>query len=159
MRVDARYSGRMKKLFLSVAIAATLAVTAAAQSQDREALRMAEKVAAAFSNGLAPLDHRYPLRARLHVTKQYDIYDVGQREFEYKTFRSFTAMDRWMKREQQEDGTPFRMSGQRVSCRRGLCRLDLVDNQMAHNHVFLTRIWYGRSHGKIYIRKLRLLYG
>jgi hypothetical protein len=68
-------------------------------------------------------------------------------------------MERWMKREQQEDGTPFRMSGQRISCRRGLCRLDLVDNQMAHNHVFLTRIWYGYSGKKIFVRKMRLLYG
>ena len=64
-----------------------------------------------------------------------------------------------MKSEQDSAGAPFRDSGETTSCRRGLCRLDLVDNQMAHNHVFLTRIWYGYSNGKVYVRKLRLLYG
>src|SRR4051812_21362353 len=110
----------MKKTLLIAAIAASLAVSAAAQPQDRAARKMADKMAAAFSNGLGPLDRRYPLRARLQVSLQTDTPDVGQPEFTSKSFRSFAAMQRWMKSEQDEAGAPFRSSGERVSCRRGL---------------------------------------
>jgi hypothetical protein len=53
----------------------------------------------------------------------------------------------------------MRTSGEKLSCRRGICSLDLVDNQMAHNHVYLTRVWYGRSKGRLYVKKVRILYG
>jgi hypothetical protein len=127
--------------------------------QDRAARKLADKVSAAFSNGLGPLDHPPLFRGPLKVTIQNWIYDVGMHEYEFKTFRSFTAMERWLKKEENQPGFPMRTSGDKVGCSRGVCRLDLVDGQMAHNHVFLTRIWYGRSKGALYVKKIKLLYG
>ena len=129
------------------------------QTSDKRALVLARTISAAFSNGLTGLDKRHLLRGRLKLTKQYDITDGDQPEFESKTFASFAAMERWLKKEENEPGFPIRMSGENVSCRRGICRLDLVDNQMAHNHIFLTRIYYGYVGGHIYVKRLRILYG
>ena len=149
----------MKSLILVLTFLLLCSAVVSAQTQDREARRLADRMSAAFFNGLGALDKEHLVRGRLHVSQQYDIYDVGQNEFESRSFRSFSGMERWMKSEEQGDGTPFRMSGEKVSCRRGLCRLDLVDNQMSHNHVYLTRIWYGRTGGKLYVKKVRILYG
>jgi hypothetical protein len=149
----------MKQPTVLLAFVLLLSAFAFGQTQDRDARRLAARMSAAFFNGLGVLDKQHLVRGRLLVSQQYDIYDIGQHEFDSRSFHSFTAMERWMKSEEHEDGTPFRMSGEKLYCRRGLCRLDLVDNQMAHNHVYLTRIWYARSGGKLYVKKVRILYG
>lgn len=140
---------------LTLAIAICTITAAKGQISDKKALVLARTISTAFSNGLTGLDKRHLLRGRLKLTKQYDITDG----LESKTFASFAAMERWLKKEENEPGFPVRMSGENVSCRRGICRLDLVDNQMAHNHVFLTRIYYGYVGGRIYVKRLRILYG
>ena len=147
----------MKKLILCAVIA--FACMLSVQAQDKTAKKLANRMAASFSNGLRPLDSRHLLRGPLKLSLQYWITDGDDPEFESRSFKSFAAMEWWMKSRQHEDGTPFRTSGQNVSCRKGLCRLDLVDNQMAHNHVYLTHIWYGYQKGKIYVKRIRILYG
>ncbi|MEP7076083.1 MAG: hypothetical protein ABI878_09740 [Acidobacteriota bacterium] len=149
----------IKKLISMLAIAVCSIAPVAGQTTDRRALMLAETISSAFGNGLTSLDRQNLLRGHLKLTKQYDITDGDQPEFESKTFTSFAAMERWLKKEENEPGFPVRMSGEKVTCRRGICRLDLVDNQMAHNHVFLTRIYYGYSGGRIYVKRLRILYG
>jgi hypothetical protein len=144
----------MKKLTLCalIAFASMLSVDA----QDKTARKLADRMAASFSNGLRPLDNRHLLRGRLSVSIQNWI---AEPEFESRTFKSFTAMERWLKKEENQPGFPIRTSGENVSCRKGLCRLDLVDNQMAHNHVYLTHVWYGYQKGRIYVKRVRILYG
>jgi hypothetical protein len=85
--------------------------------------------------------------------------DDNSPEFESRTFRNFTAMERWLKSEENQPGFPLRTSGDKLSCRRGLCRLDLLDGQMMHNHVYLTRVWYGHSKRGLYVKRIKLLYG
>jgi len=148
----------MKKLILLAVIVFTGAFSLQAQ-QDKAARKLANKMSAAFSNGLRPLDQEHLLVGRLNLSIQHWITDGDMPEFESRTFKSFTAMERWLKKEENEPGFPMRTSGQKVSCGRGLCRLDLVDGQMAHNHVYLTRVWYGSSKGRLYVKKVRILYG
>ena len=150
----------MTKAILIIAAIASLAGAGSARPQDRVARKLANKMAVAFFTGLAELDRRHLLRAPLQVSLQLDEPDTagGQKEFYSKTFRTFAAMECWMKSE-EDSGAPFRQSGDRISCHRGLCRLYLAENQMAHNHVYLTHIWYGYAKGKIFVRKVRLLYG
>ncbi len=134
--------------------------TAVGQTSDRAARTLAGRMATAFALGrLSRLDKEHLLGKRLELSIQHWITDGDDPEFEAKTFRSFAAMERWLKADESEPGFPVRTSGERISCSRGLCRLDLRDNQMAHNHVFLIRIWYGSAKGKIVVKKLRLLYG
>ena len=125
-------------------------------SKLRGPAKLANDVATAFSLRLGKLDRQSLLRGRLRLTMQNWI---AEPEFEFKSFRNFAAMERWMKREEHQPGFPMRTSGDKVYCRRGLCRLDLLDGQMMHHHVYLTRINYGYRNGRIYIKRLRILYG
>ena len=149
----------MRKLILAIILTGCSITITAAQGNDKQTRMLADNVATAFSNGLTKLDRRRLLRGALKLSIQYWITDVGQPEFESKTFANFSAMEGWLKSEENEPGFPVRTSGERVSCRSGICRLDIVDNQMAHTHVYLTRIWYGYSGGHIYGKRIRILYG
>ena len=146
----------MKKTVLALILGILCSIAVFGQSQDKQARKLADKVATAFFLGLSKLDRQSLLHSRLHLTIENSI---GEPEFEYKSFRNFTAMERWMKSEENQPGFPVRMSGEKVSCRGGRCRLDLIDGQMMHNHVYLTRIDYGYRKGRIYIKRLRILYG
>lgn len=133
------------------------AISANAQNQDKKAKKMAEKVSTAFADDLKKLDSEHLLNGRLKLTIENSGGDV---DFEYKTFRNFAAMERWLKSLVTEPGFPIRSSGDSgPSCRKGVCRLDLVDNQMAHHRVFLTKVYYGYSKGRIYVKKLYVIFG
>jgi hypothetical protein len=128
-----------------------------AQSQDRQAKKLADKVSLAFAYGLGKLDSGKLLNGPLKLTIENS---GGEIECEYKSFRTFAAMERYLKGESHQPGFPIRSSGdKKLSCRNGLCRLDLVDNQMAHNRVFLTKIYYGSAKGRIYVKKLYIIFG
>ena len=147
----------MKKLIVLASLALFCVIAVPAQRQDNQAKKLADKVAAAFANGLGKLDSEKLLRGPLKLTIENS---GGEPEHEYKTFRTFAAMERYMKRQSHEPGFPVRTSGdKKPTCRNGLCRLDLVDNQMAHNHVFLTKVYYGYAKGKIYVKRLYIIFG
>ena len=145
----------MKKLTITVALLLLTCIPAFAQT-DKEAAKLADTMAEAFSNGLDRPAIDKLLRGRLQVSIQNWI---GEPEFESKRFKTFTAMERWLKSEENQPGFPVRTSGERVSCGGGLCKLALNDGQMANNHVYLTRVWYGRDKRGLYVKKIRILYG
>ncbi len=149
----------MKKIILFTVFVFTCSTALQAQSQDKAARKLAGKVATAFSNGVGSLDRSHLLKGRLELSIQHWITDGDMPEFESRSFKSFQAFELWLKKEENEPGFPIRTSGERVSCRGGLCRLDLKDGQMMHNHVYLTRVGYGYSKGRLYVKKLRILYG
>ena len=149
----------MKRLLLATTIAVCSITVVIGQTSDKQGRKLADTVSRAFGNGLTRLDRQLLLRGRLKLSIQHWITDIGQPEYEARTFANFAAMERWLKREENQPGFPVRTSGEKVSCRDGVCRLDLVDNQMAHNHVYLTRIWYGYSGGHIYVKRIKILYG
>jgi hypothetical protein len=149
----------MRKIIILAIVVFTCTIALQAQSQDKAARRLANKMAAAFSNGLRPLDREHLLQGRLKLSIQHWITDGDDPEYESRTFKNFSAMERWLKREENQPGFPVRMSGERLSCRSGICSLDLIDGQMMHNHVYLTRVWYGHSKGRLYVKRIKILYG
>lgn len=126
------------------------------QTQDQQARKLANKVSTAFFLGLQRLDRDHLVRGRLKVTIENS---GGEPEYEYKSFRSFGEMQRWMKSEENDEGVPWRESGQKLYCRKGLCTIGLVDGQMRHSHVFLTKMYYGYDKGRIFVRRLYIIYG
>lgn len=147
----------MKKLIPFAALVFTCSIALQAQSQDKKAKKLADKVSTAFAYDLRKLDSAKLLNGPLKLTIENS---AGEVEFEYKSFRNFTAMERWLRSLVVQPGFPVRSSGDAPTrCRKGVCRLDLIDNQMAHNRVFLTRIYYGYSKGSIYIKKLYVIFG
>ena len=150
----------MRKIIIFAIVVFTCTIALQAQSQDKAARKLAGKMAAAFANDVRPLDRDRLLRGRLKMSIQHSIIpDDSFPEYESRTFQSFSAMELWLKSEENQPGFPVRTSGERISCRRGVCRLDLIDGQMMHNHVYLTRVWYGRSRGRLYVKRIRMLYG
>ena len=93
----------MKKLIVVplIVIAACSFAQAQRHSKKSGPRQLADKVATAFSIGIGRLDRQGLLRGRLHLTKQNWI---AEPEFEYQSFRSFTAMQRSMKREENQPG-------------------------------------------------------
>jgi len=147
----------MKKLVILALLGLLCAFSIHAQSQDKQAKKLADKVSLAFAYGLGKLDSEKLLNGPLKLTIENS---GGEIECEYKSFRTFASMERYLKGESHQPGFPIRSSGDKqLSCRRGLCRLDLVDNQMAHNRVFLTKIYYGYTRGRIYVKKLYIIFG
>jgi len=147
----------MKKIIIFAIVIFSCTAALRAQSQDKKAAKLVDRVSTAFAYDLRKLDSAHLLNGKLKLTIENSGGDV---EFEYKSFRNFTAMERWLKSLVVQPGFPIRSSGDaEPRCRKGLCRLDLIDNQMAHNRVFLTKMYYGFSKGSIYIKKLYIIFG
>ena len=125
--------------------------------QDREARKVAVKVSHAFTHRLAPLDRQNLLNGKLYLTVENTGYGP---DFEHHSFKSFTGLQRWIKKQETPQGIPWRVVGDSpIRCRRGLCTMSLLDGQMQHSHVFLTKMWYGRVNRRVYVRRLYIMYG
>lgn len=129
--------------------------SANAQSQDKQARKIAVAVASAFGRGqLRTLDGKKLVRGRVKLTIENSI---GEPEFEHYSFRSFSAMGNWI-RKQERDGLPNKVVWPLVGCRKGVCTF-FRDGGILHNQLYLKRVLYGYRNNRIYIRGVQLLAG
>ena len=142
----------MRRNLIIALILLTFSVAASAQASSPR--RLAHKVEIAYLYDLAKLDGKHLINGRLRVV----VEDSLSEETETHYFRSFRAMERWLKKGQREDGTPRRATGDLGSCNRSRCVI-LYENGILHNHLYLERITFGYHKGHRYIKEIRLLDG
>lgn len=131
-----------------------LAVSVAANAQADSPRRLADKVAAAYLNGLGELDGKRLINGRLIVVVEDSLSEKTETHY----FRSFRAMERWLKKGQRADGTPFRKTRDVLRCSRARCTFNF-DGGILHNHLYLQTITFGYDNGRRYIKEIRLLDG
>lgn len=147
----------MKQLISVIVIVLSL-YAAAAYGQNAERHRVADFVRKGFAGDLRPLDNKALQQGGFTVLFQYWIVDVGQKEFESRRFRSFTAFEKWLRKHtRKDDNTPFRMGGKIKSCSRSNCTIET--GNMQHNHLFLKRVWFAYDRGKPIVKKIHVIYG
>lgn len=142
----------MKQMINISLLAIALCVTASAQAASPRSL--AKKVEAAYLNGLAVLDGKRLINGRLKVV----VEDSLSEDTETHYFRSFRDFERWLKKNEREDQTPFRATGDMSSCSRVRCIVEYRSG-ILHNHLYLKRIGFGYRNGRRYIKEVRLLDG
>lgn len=142
----------MKRNFMIALI--FLASSVAANAQATSPRRLASKVEIAYLYGLGELDGKHLINGRLRVV----VEDSLSEETETHYFRSFRAMERWLKKGQREDGTPRRATGDLGSCNNTRCVV-VYKNGILHNHLYLQKITFGYRNGRRYIKEIRLLDG
>ena len=146
-----------KMVMAAVLIAGTMFLISStpAQSQDKQARKIAAAVAAAFGQGqLRKLDLKKLVRGRVKLTIENSI---GEPEFEHYSFRSFSAMGGWI-RKQERDGLPNKVAWPLVGCRKGVCTF-FRDGGILHNQLYLKKVTYDHRNNRIYIRGVQLLAG
>ena len=139
---------------LALVLFSILSVTA----QDRQALRLCRRVQTAFSRGLGSLDRRHLLRGHLVMTIENSGADIVDPEYETRHFATFRAMEQWLKRRENKEGAPWRLSGEKPECSRGRCLMYMQGGTL-HNHVYLEKMFYGYRRGRIYLKRLYVMYG
>jgi hypothetical protein len=147
----------MKKLVPLVILILAAAGTAFAQPgvTTREIGKTAKKIADAYgAANLASLDNSRLTSGGVKVT----IEDSIGGGLETKRFKSFAGADRWLKKQVRRDGTPFRVSWPLVGCRGGRCTF-FLDGGILHNHLYLKRVFYTRSKGRLVVTSIYLLDG
>lgn len=75
-----------------------------------------------------------------------------------RRFKNFAAMDKWLKRQEREEGAPFRQTKPLLRCARGRCSYSF-DGGILHNNLYLHDIYYSSGSGRMLITKIKLLDG
>ena len=133
-------------------------VTTGAVGQTQTPLQLVRKVQSLYMKRLSPLDRDNLIRGQIKVRFENSGAD-GESPYTTKYFRSFAALEKWMKRsEGYQPGLPYRATGEKPTCSRGRCVMYMQGGTL-HNHVYLEKLFYGYSRGKIYIKTLHIMYG
>ena len=140
-----------RKLFIALML---LSCSTFVSSQSMSPRKLADKVATAYFLDLSTLDGKGWTNGRIKVVVENSLSERTRSHY----FGSFRAMERWLKRTQRPDGTPFRESRDVGRCSNVTCTFDF-DGGILHNHLYLQRITFGYRNGRRYIKELRLLDG
>ena len=141
----------MKRIITIGCIVLAFCMSGTAQSTPRS---LAKKVELAYLYGLGRLDGKKLMNGRLKVV----VEDSLSGDLETHNFSSFRSMERWLKKNQRDDGTPRRATGDIGSCTRSRCIVD-YNYGILHNHLYLKRIEFGYRNGRRYVKGIRLLDG
>ncbi len=153
----------MKPTLIFTLLIISIASVAQAQRHSKlsGAAKICDQIATEFSLGsLRSYDSKHLINGRFKLLIEHSIYDTasGGKEFESRYFRSFSAFERWMKKEERQPGFPVRIGWPLTGCRNGRCTF-FEDGGISHNHVYLKRIYYGYKNKRLYIKTIQLLYG
>ena len=142
----------MKYFFISVSLLIAFVTSASAQQKAED---LARRFNQAFARkALSSLDKGRPVKNRIAVTIEHSISEDRPRT---RTFASFSQIERWLKSQQREDGTPLRNITKLSSCRSGVCRYNV--GSLLHNNIYIKRVSYAFVNGKPYIRSVLILDG
>jgi hypothetical protein len=123
-----------------------------------------DKVEIGFGNRqLADLDGQHLFRGRIRFVIEHSLVDdTDPGHFEIRNFRTFAAAQRWLQSRETPNEeyppVPFPSLRPLLHCRRGVCTYDL-DGGIDHNHLYLTKIFYGRRNGQAFLKTIYLLDG
>lgn len=145
---------------LILAAGATLAA-AAPRRQNKNIERIAWEIAAAYkANDLGRLDAKRLIRGRLRIVISYASLDGEDEQPDtVRRFRSFRAVERWLKSRTGKLDNYNRYVQKFVRCRRGRCEFH-DDEGSLHNRLYLDAITYGfGSDGRLFIKEIDLYNG
>jgi hypothetical protein len=113
----------------------------------------------AYNTGtMGRLDARRPYLGKVRVVIEHSLGDGGKGSFERRQFSTLAQAERWLKRRERQDGTPFRETRPLEECSSGMCTYDF-NGGILHNHLYLQKVSYGFVKGRPYIKTIYLLDG
>jgi hypothetical protein len=149
----------MKQLTITIALLALgllgpQGVAGAGKKQTIEEL--VKKVAEAYlAKDLGRLDDERPYQRTVRIVVEHSL---SEDEYDVRQVKTLKQGERWLKRREDEDGTPFREVRRLLHCKRGVCRYDL-DGGISHNHLYFKKILYGYQNGTVFVKTIHLLDG
>ncbi len=141
-----------------VILIALSAIAVQTQSQKNSVDQLQQSVAEAYrTKTMRTLDGRKLSQGSLLVVIEHSLID-GKGQYVRRRFKTFAQMDNWLKKQEREDGTPFRQLKPLQKCVKGRCAYNF-DNGILHNQLYLHDLYYAFRSGRPYVLKLHLLDG
>jgi hypothetical protein len=121
------------------------------------AKQLAIATAEAYSaRNLSQLDTGRPTQP-VRLTLEHSLGEDSDRLMT-KAFRNLTALEQWLRSQENSDGLPTRESRPLLGCRKQICTYNFQQG-ILHNHLYLKKITYGFHRGRPYIKEVHLLNG
>ena len=148
----------MKQICLVLLLIVYVASTALAQTQKNSIDQMQQSVAEAYKKKtMRTLDEKKLIQGSLLVVIEHSLID-GKGQYVRRRFKTFAQLDQWLKKQEREEGAPFRQVMPLKKCVKGRCAYNF-DNGILHNQLYLHDLYYAFRSGRPYVVKLHLLDG
>src|SRR6185436_5548886 len=148
----------MKKLCLAFLLGLFLASTPKAQTQKNSIDQLQQQVAEAYkTKTMRTLDEKKLLQGSLLVVIEHSLIE-GKGQYVRRRFKTFAQLDDWLKKQEREEGAPFRQVMPLKKCSKGRCAYNF-DNGILHNQLYLHDLYYRFRNGKPYLIRIDLLDG
>jgi len=148
----------MKKLCLVLLLAQLVMLPASAQTQKKSIDLLQQSVAEAYkAKTMSTLDEKKLVQGSVLVRIVHSLME-GKGSLVRRRFKTFAQFDAWLKKQEREEGAPFRQVSELVKCSRGHCAYN-YDGGILHNQLYLHDIYYSFRNGKPYITRIDLLDG
>ena len=144
----------MKRFFgtLGLILLACSAGVLAQTTEAKAAAQLAETFSKAYAEkNLTSLDRERPFVGRIKFIIEHSLAeDNAKDKYEVKTFKTLAQAERWLKGRGSDADTPSRQTRALKACKKGVCTFDV--RGLLHNQLFLTRLTYGSSKGRPFIK-------
>ena len=104
---------------------------------------------------LADLDKKHLAAGTVTLVIEHSLTEG---KFVTRRFKNLAALDRWLIKQEREEGSPFRQTMPLLRCARGRCSYNF-DGGILHNQLYLHDIYYSSRNGRLLITKIHLLDG
>ena len=117
---------------------------------------LAQTVSEAYkAKTLADLDKKHLAASTVTLVIEHSL---GEGKFVTRRFKNLAAVDKWLTKQEREEGSPFRQTMPLRRCARGRCSYNF-DGGILHNQLYLHDIYYSSRNGRLLITKIHLLDG
>jgi hypothetical protein len=108
-----------------------------------------------LAKSLGRLDAKRPYQGNVKIIIEHSL---SEDDYDIKRVKTLKQAEQWLRRREDEDGTPLREVRRLLGCKKGVCRYDL-DGGISHNHLYFKKITYAYRNGALYLKTIHLLDG
>ncbi len=148
----------MRKLLgIGFIIAIAVCVPVLGQSSTKQKPEeLAQTVSEAYkAKSLADLDKKHLAASNVTLVIEHSLTEG---KITTRRFKNLAAIDRWLTKQEREEGAPFRQTMPLLRCAKGRCSYNF-DGGILHNNLYLHDIYYSARNGRLLITKIHLLDG
>lgn len=149
---------RLIRIILFVGLAASLPALGQTPPPKKPALQLEQALSEAYkAKTLATLDSNYRVTAPFAVVIEHSLGE-GKDQFETRRFKTFAAVDEWLKSRDRGEGAPFRQTMPLTRCAENRCSYNF-DGGILHNQLYLHDFSYVLRSRRAHVTRIHLLDG
>ncbi len=151
----------MKNIAIAASITLLVASNTVAKSppEPNTVEQLAIELADAYvTRNLGRLDRKYSSQGKVKIEIEDSLSGEDTKaKSSIKEFRSLAQGEQWLRSRARND-FPVRQIKPLIGCKRGSCTYDFSEG-ILHNQLYLKKISYGYTNGRLYLKTIYLLDG